>query len=116
MRSKLIKFTLDTTYEITKLIKLSPRREALLREIQDQKELLTGTDSTSIKLLCPTRWTVRADSLMSIIENYAELLDTWDNAYEAARDSETKARIQGVAAQMNNFDFFFLVFFFVKLF
>ncbi len=52
---------------------------------------------------------------MSIIENYAELLDTWDNGYEAARDSETKARIHGVAAQMNNFDFF-LVFFFVKLF
>ncbi len=114
-RSKLMKSTLDTTYEITKLIKLSPRREALLREIQDQKELLTGTDSTSIKLLCPIRGTVRADSLMSIIENYAELLNTWDNAYEAARDAETEARIQGVAAQMNNFDFF-LVFFFVKLF
>jgi len=109
-RSKLMKSTLETTYEITKLIKLSPRREALLKEIQNEKELSTGTDSISIKLLCPTRWTVRADSLMSIIENYAELLDTWDNAYEAARGSETKARIQGVAAQMNNFDFFFGVF------
>ncbi len=92
--SKLMKCALDTTHEITKLIKLSPRREALLKEMLDEKELSTGTDSIAIRLLCPTRWTVRADSLKNIVENYSELLDTWDNAYEAARDSETKAHIQ----------------------
>ncbi len=79
--------------------------------MQDKKELSTGTDSIAIELLCPTCWTVRADSLKRIMENYSELLDTWDNAYEAAWDSETKARIQGLMAQMNNFDYFLLLVF-----
>lgn len=49
-----------------------------------------------IQVLCPTRWTVRADSLFSVIENYAVLHNTWDETLEISRDTETKARIQGV--------------------
>ena len=65
------------------------------------------TSSSSIKLLCPTRWTVRAYSLLSIIDNYSILLDTWDEVSEIARDTKTKARIQGVASQMKTFNFIF---------
>ena len=108
-RSKLMNAALETTHEITKLFKLSPRREALLKEIQQEIEISSGTGSVSIKLLCPTRWTV-ADSLSSIIDNYSELLKTWEKAGEVARDTESKARIQGVAAQMNTFDFHFGIF------
>ena len=67
-----MKAALDTTHEITKLIKLSPRREALLKEIQHESEISSSTGSVSIKLLCPTRWTVRADSLFSVIDNYSD--------------------------------------------
>ena len=61
----------------------------------------------SIRLLCPTRWTVRADSLLSIITNNSVLLDTWDEAIEAVQDTETKARICGVSSQMESFNFLF---------
>ena len=64
--SKLMKLALDTTHEITKLIKLSPRHDAIFKALQAESE----TSSSSIKLLCPTRWTVCADSLLSIIDNY----------------------------------------------
>lgn len=101
--SKFMKSALDTTYEITKLIKLSPRRDAVFKDLQAESE----SSSSSIKLLCPTRWTVRAESLLSIINNYSVLLDTWDEVSEIARDTETKARIQGVASQMNTFNFLF---------
>ena len=58
-------------------------------------------------MLCPTRWTVRANALKSIAENYSTLMDTWDECLENARDTETKARILGVKSQMRTFDFFF---------
>ena len=50
---------------------------------------------------------MRADSLGSIICNYAALQHTWDEAIDVARDTETKARIGGVSAQMTKFDFLF---------
>lgn len=100
-KSQLMKSALDTTHEITKLIKLSPRRDAIFKQLKDESD----SSNVCIKLLCPTRWTVRADSLFSIM-----LLDTWDKAGEIARDTESKARIQGVSSQMKTFNFLFGVF------
>ena len=102
-KSRLLKSALETTYEITKLIKKSPRRDAIFKGLKEED----SDDSPCIKLLCPTRWTVRADSLHSIISNYSLLMSTWMEAIEAARDTETKARIQGVQSQMNTFNFLF---------
>ena len=58
-------------------------------------------------LLCPTRWTVRANSLASIITNYNNIQDLWEKALISTRDTEIKARIRGVASQMQTFKFFF---------
>ena len=58
-----------------------------------------------IALLCPTRWTVRAKSLNSIITNYSFLQDLWQRSLENCTDTEMKARIRGVETYMNNFDF-----------
>ena len=35
------------------------------------------------------------------------LQDTWQESYEVVHDTETKARIRGVEAQMNTFDYLF---------
>ena len=112
---KVIKDALGVTHEVTKLIKYSPKREAIFREIQNSG----GSDydgahmslekHSGIRPLCPTRWTVRADSLASIIENYSSLQSTWDEVVDITRDSEIKARIIGVAAQMKTFEFAFAV-------
>ncbi len=58
-------------------------------------------------MLCPTRWTVQAEALSSIAENYGELEMTWDAAMNETWDTEMKAHIRGVSAQMEKFDFFF---------
>ena len=60
-----------------------------------------------IRVLCPTRWTVRAESIHSILANYNILQRTWEEALEATQDTEAKARIQGVAAQMTKFTYLF---------
>lgn len=100
---KLISDALDLTHEITKLIKCSPRREGIF---QDLKEKLEGGSTQGIRVLCPTRWTVKANSLTSILTNYETLQDTWEEALSVTQDTEAKARIHGVSAQMCNFEFF----------
>ena len=106
-KSKFMKASLETTHEITKLIKLSPRRDAFFREFKVESDLFSDNKSMSIRLLCPTWWTVRADSLLSILDNYQVLLSTWEKAREVVRDTGSKARIHGVCSQMNTFDYLF---------
>ena len=101
---KLLKDALGVSFEITKLLKYSPRREGIFLRL---KENLPGSTATGIRVLCPTRWTVRADSLASILENFQALQETWQESIEVAHDTETKARIGGVEAQMNTFDYLF---------
>ena len=100
---KVMEDTLDTVYEITKLKKKSPKHDSIFKKYKDD----ISTDSPGIRILCPTRWTVRAEALASIAENYEALQLTWDTARDAVRDTEMRARIGGVAAQMEHFDFFF---------
>ena len=102
--TKLMKDAMETAHEITKLIKYSPRREEIFRS---QKASSSDHHGTGLRVLCPTRWTVQADSLASIMSNYAVLQDTWVEAMSVARDTETKARIHGVQVQMREFNFFF---------
>ena len=102
-RCKLMRDALDTTYEITKLVNKSPAREAIFKRL---KEEMSG-DSPGIRVLCPTRWTVRAEALKSIAENYHTLMRLWSESLERVKETEMKARIQGVAAQMLKFDYYF---------
>ncbi len=105
-QSRPIKSALEMTHEITKLIKYSPRREGIFQELKSANEVATGSHTTGVRVLCPTRWTVRADSLASIISNYGVLQTTWEEAVDVARDTETKARINGVSCSSNeNFSF-----------
>ena len=94
---------LDTTHEITKLIKKSPARDAIFKRLKEE----IGSDSPGIRVLCPTRWTVRAEALKSILDNFNVLLELWAESLERVKDTEMKARIQGVSAQMMRFDYFF---------
>ena len=102
--SKLMKEkALEITHEITKLTKKSPKRDAKLQSLKNQSE--DDSKTQKITLLCPTRWTVRAKSLNSIISNYSFLQDLWQWSLENCTDTEMKARIWGEGTYMKNFDF-----------
>ena len=101
--SKILIDALDNSNEIIKLIKMSPRRDNIFQKIKTE----IGDNSTpNIRKLCPTRWTVRANSMRSIIENYETLTDVWQEALSDA-DGDVKARLNGVASIMEKFDYFF---------
>ena len=95
---KLLSDTMDIAKEIVSLIKFSPKRENLLREI---KENLEGPESEA------TRWTVRASCFQRILDNYAALLQEWTISLDEKLQSVIRGRIIGCQAQMSTFDFFF---------
>ena len=101
-RCDCINNALSITHEITKLIKKSPQREAHFLHLKET--LCPGTPA--VHVLCPTRWTIRAESLQSVIDNYTALLKTWQESLQATKDTEMRARIIGVSSQMNTFPFF----------
>ena len=84
------------------MLKFSPRREAIFdRSKQRLVQRVLGLE------LCPTRWTVRAASLASVIANYKVIQAVWEDVLDVVRDSETRARIIGVQHCMSTFEYFF---------
>ena len=55
----------DTTAEISKLQKFSPKRDAMFNRIKE----VISPETTGYRILCSTRWTVRAACLQSMIDN-----------------------------------------------
>ena len=64
-----MKDALDTSYELIILVKKSPRHDAIFQKLKEQM----SNDSPGIRVLCSTRWTVRAQVLHSILANYKVL-------------------------------------------
>lgn len=100
---KIMRDSLETTHEITKLIKKSPRRDVLFEQLKAE----LAPDTPGVRVLCPTRWTVRAEALKSIMDNYEVLQELWIEALQIVRDTDMKARINGVASQMRSFNYFY---------
>ena len=101
-------------YEITNLVKKSPKREAEFH--RKQAELLGqmecdfhvyDMDSATLKILCPARWTVRAASLSAILKNHGTLMKLWGWAHDNVSASDMKARIIGVQTEMKTSSFFY---------
>ena len=65
---KCLKDTFDTAREICKLVKLSPQRDTHLQILRKE----TQNEDAGMHAFCPTRWTVRGKTLLSILNNHEE--------------------------------------------
>ncbi|XP_062504942.1 zinc finger MYM-type protein 1-like [Corticium candelabrum] len=100
---KVIRNAFDMTFELSKL-KYSLKRNATYKRIKD--ELSPG--KPGFRTLCPTRWTVKSDSLASVEANYSVLQNNLEEFSQMARrDFEASAKVNGVATEMTKFDFLF---------
>ena len=66
---------------------------------------MPSCSTPGIRILSPTRWSVKTNSLASIIGNYEGLQCTREETVLVTKDTESKARIRGVSAQMKTFSF-----------
>ena len=101
----MLKMTFEMTREICKLVKESPQRNNRLEEIRKT----TKNQAKSVHSFCPTRWTVRGETLDSIINNYEQLMSLWEWSLQKLTNTEMKARIHGAISHMKKFDFFSVV-------
>ena len=101
---KVVKDALDTTFELSKLLKYSSKRKATFKAIKEQ----IAPSDPGFRTLCPTRWTVRADSLASVLANYSVLQASLESFAEiSSRDMEMSARVNGIGSQLEKLDFLF---------
>lgn len=77
-QNKLLHDALDITNEISKLLKYSPRRDSLFETLKQQ----LAPDVPGFRMLCPTRWIVKASSLESVLDNYKVFQALWEEARE----------------------------------
>lgn len=101
-KSKVMKSCLEVVYEISKLIKKS-KRDAMFQKLKGE----IAAETPGFRVLCPTRWTVRASSIQIVLDNFEVLLGVWEESKSSNIDSKTWARIIGVEVQMLRFDFLF---------
>ena len=103
-KSKVCCDAMDVGFEISKLIRFSPKRSAALERIKLEIGERDHTSSPSIRAFCPTRWTVRADAIDSILSNYSDLNKLWEECLGAGKlDPDVKSRIIGVQSQMSSY-------------
>ena len=95
---KNFKDALDTTSEISKLLKVSPKQEALFKKFKEN----FAPKFPGFRTLCQTRQTVRGGSLQSVIDNWNVLQELWDECLETKLEPDIKGRIIGVKHQMGD--------------
>ena len=100
---KVMKDALDLIFEVTKLIKYSPKRDVQFEKLKSE----LAPDTPGFCVLCPTRWTVRAASFKSVLDNYTVLQKLWEASKDQTSDPFMKARIIGVESQFKTFRTYF---------
>ena len=76
--TRFLKDSVETTYEISNLIKKCSKRDAMLQEIQNDILL----EYPGFRVHCPTRWTVRAKSVKSTLVNWVTLQQALDESLD----------------------------------
>ena len=104
---KVVKDALDNALELSKLLQYSAKRNAEYKRLKAK----LAPQEAGVRTLCPTRWTVRAAALASILSNYECLQACLEKFTEMSRyDREMSARCNGLLSQFSSFSFLFGVF------
>ena len=88
--------------DMIQLIKMSPKGEVILKNVQRQQELNCGS---KIKSLCPTRWTAQTVAIQAIINNYVALRETMEISSHGMDDCSRRAN--GMLSLMDKFSTYF---------
>ena len=93
---------LELTMELGVFISFSPKRSSLLECLKSQFTL----DTPTVKILRPTRWTVRTTAIQAILSNYNVLCKLLVEVNESGRD-EYAMKAGGYLGAMDKFSTFF---------
>ena len=97
-----VRNALDIVMEISKLIRYSPKRTLVFEQCKQDMSI----PGTSLRPLCPTRWTVRTAAIDAVLRNYPALLETLETISSESHDDYGR-RANGILAQLERFDTYF---------
>ena len=103
--SDLVRNIMGFIYDLIQLIKFSPKRLTLFETLKKEVGINSGDPTPSLRMLCPTRWTIRHTSSDSIVRNY-QILQTALEEIQQGHD-EYAAKASGLMARMEQFDTYF---------
>ena len=106
-KCELLSNCIEFIMQLVQLIRFSPKRLSLFQSIQ---QLISfGDDSaavpSSLRPLCPTRWTVRHSAIDGVLKNYRALISCLQRVEEGRDEYAAKAR--GLLIQMESFELYF---------
>ena len=64
--------TMNFIYDFIQLIKFSQKRLTIFENFRKEIFNYSGEITSSLQVLCPTRWIVRHASIYSILKNYIQ--------------------------------------------
>ena len=104
----LLRDILDLTREVINFIKASPKRCRMVQDLQSKEHFHASLEEkpSGLRPLCPTRFTVRYQSLQSLDKNF-ELLDSALDEISSEMTDETGSKVRGFQRQLRTFDTLF---------
>ena len=97
-----VRNALDIVMEISKLIRYSPKRTLVFEQCKQDMSI----PGTSLRPLCPTRWTVKTAAIEAVLRNYPALLEALETISNESHDDYGR-RANGILAQLERFDTYF---------
>ena len=88
---EIIRDVMNFIYELAQLIKMSPKRLTLFDSLRKEVSINTGEFTPQLRMLCPTRWTVRHGSIASILRNYSIIQSALEEIRQGHDDYAAKA-------------------------
>ena len=101
----LVRNVLNFIHDLVQLIKFSPKRLTLFDTLRKEVVVNSGDTTPSLRMLCPTRWTIRHTSIDSVVCNYQILQTALEEIHQG--HDEYAAKASGLMARMEQFDTFF---------
>ena len=105
-RSKVCNYALDVAFEMTKLVRFSPKRNAAFDYIKAEVVEENGF-APGIRPFCPTRWTFLGNSIGSVVENYQVSQELWEECLDTRLEPDIKGQIIGLNTQMSKYSLLF---------
>ena len=96
---------MDFIYDLIQLIKFSAKRLTIFKIFRKEVTFNNGEITSSLRVLCPTRWTVRHASISSILKDYKALQSTLEEVQEG--HDEYAAIANGLFSKMEQFETYF---------
>lgn len=106
---------LDFVQHVVTFIRNSGKRSDILKDVQVQRqfehedvECFVTVKVVNVRPLCPTRWTVRASAINSVICNYEHLMETLERVVaERKTPSDAAYTARGLLNSMNSAETYF---------